>query len=191
MTDLQLWHRCREVRDSGKHLSGGVKLRAGLTDTAGVWEEERLICCDGSDTWQEWVCNVFAFRTGINGVHQSYDRAAYGIFRQVIKSVAPLQEWTIAGHSRGGAIALILGVYLARMGVVVRVVTFGAPKAGSKRFQRAVREKVASATHYTVTGDIVSNIPRWWESNAGDTVALPRQSINIVSNHLSYGEALS
>jgi len=191
MNDYELYQRCRMMRDSGKKTPVHVRtVRTSLTDTAGIWDDERLVCVDGSDTWQEWVGNILAFRTGQNGAHQSYDRAGRGIFSHVAGSIRREQEWTVAGISRGGAIAQALALYIASCGAVVRVVTFGAPKAGSKRFRDACEKSIASATHYQIDGDIVCRLPHWWSKPAGEIVRLPQVSRNIIENHLSYGAAL-
>jgi hypothetical protein len=191
MTDLQLWHRCREVRDSGKHLSGGVLLRAGITDTAGVWEDERLICCDGSDTWQEWVGNTLVYRTTKEGCHVSYDRSARGFFRQLVKIIRGHERWKVGGFSRGGAIARKLALELAKMGLSVECVTFGAPPTGKHRLNDLIEDHGVECRGYEIDGDIVPRLPMWWPKPTGEIIHLPRQHKGIKENHMAYGEALA
>jgi hypothetical protein len=190
MSDLELWLLCRSLRDGGDRCSGGV-VRASLTDIAGIWPEHRVICCDGSDTVWEWIGNFLVHRTTKNGAHVSYERAARGLMAYMVSVARAGETWTIAGHSRGGGIARVLSVLMARMGVTVRCVTFGAPPSGREKFNRLMTNSVSSAISYEIDGDIVTRLPMWWPRPSGFIAKLPRQHKGVKANHMAYGEALA
>ena len=189
MNDYELWQMCHDMRQSGKHFDGIVH-RVSLTDVAGVCVDRGVIFWDGTDTWQEWAGNIFAFRTKY-GVHQSYQRSALDLVVQLMSCFQDRNKlWTVCGISRGGAIAEINASIMARMGLSVRLVTFGAPSAGKTQFYNGLYQLVPDTTHYEIDGDIVCGMPKWWGKPKTHAKKLPRQSKNIIKNHLSYGRAL-
>jgi triacylglycerol lipase len=72
-------------------------------------------------------------------LHAGFKRAADAIYADLKPRLKPGYTTYLSGHSLGGAVAAILGIYLKRDGVKVnRIVTFGQPKftnaAGAKAF---------------------------------------------------------
>ena len=62
-------------------------------------------------------------------VHSGFDQGARAIYNDVKPYLRPGYKTYVTGHSLGGAVAAVLGVYLIEDGVPVeRVVTFGQPR---------------------------------------------------------------
>lgn len=67
----------------------------------------------------------------------------------------------LVGHSLGGACASIAAVDCARSGLEVkRLVTFGAPRVGDKKFAAELREFGFPQPRYVNCADVVTRIPR-------------------------------
>lgn len=103
----------------------------------------QLISVRGTDNDTNWDLDmdtrgVTDPRTGIM-LHAGFKRAADAIYADVKPRLKPGYTTYLTGHSLGGAVAAILGVYLKKDGVKVdRIVTFGQPKftnaAGAQAF---------------------------------------------------------
>ncbi len=65
----------------------------------------------------------------------------------------------VTGHSMGGAVAEIVGAALADRGIEVRVITFGAPKAGNKAWTKWFNKAVPYRIRVVVDKDGVPSIP--------------------------------
>ncbi len=64
----------------------------------------------------------------------------------------------LAGHSLGGALALLTGALLAAHGVMPRaIVTFGAPRAGFAKLRRVLR--AVAVEQYRFGEDVVPTVP--------------------------------
>jgi surfactin synthase thioesterase subunit len=185
MTDRELWDICREIRESGRYYTGDI-IRASVTDVALI--RDNVIAVDGSDTWQEWLGNILAFRTIRCGAHQSFERAARCIWEQINDRLDRGAQYVLTGPSRGGAIAVILAGIMSAHGYAVIVVTFGAPKSGSTHFWRDY-DPVHIA--HEIEGDPVPALPFWWRANpSAIVIRYPRVGRGARVNHLGYGEAL-
>ena len=73
-------------------------------------------------------------------LHRGFAQAAEGIYQEIRPQLIPGYKISTTGHSLGGAVALVLAIYLDidKLGVE-RVVTFGQPKVtnipGAKKFE--------------------------------------------------------
>jgi hypothetical protein len=103
----------------------------------------QLIAVRGTDNDTNWDLDrdtrgITDPKTGIM-LHAGFKRAADAIYADVKPRLKPGYTTYLTGHSLGGAVAAILGVYLRHDGVKVdRIITFGQPKftnaAGARAF---------------------------------------------------------
>lgn len=112
---------------------------------------ESTIVIAGTNQLSDWLINLFALPLGGTwDVHPGYAAIAVALYPQIV-SLRP-QRLKIIGHSKGGAIAALLGAALE-----CEVVSFGAPRLGSERFALHYPDdkyiRVVSAT------DIVARLP--------------------------------
>lgn len=96
-------------------------------------------------------------RTDIR-LHSGFARAARAVYGELVPHIKKDDRIIITGHSLGGAVAMILALYLEMDGFdLERVVTFGQPKvtnlSGSAKFDRL------DITRVVTPGDIVPLIP--------------------------------
>jgi pimeloyl-ACP methyl ester carboxylesterase len=133
----------------------------------------------------DWGHDLFFLRCGSPARHRGFTRA-FGKVRE------PLREWlsartanrklVIAGHSLGGALALVAADEIAReqLARIEAVITFGAPKVGSAEWvsQYATlsaspeeARRLGDVTWRIVNrGDIVTRLPPFWYAHCGKLV---------------------
>jgi len=84
--------------------------------------------------WTDWPSNFMAGlypHKDLGPVHSGFIVAAQVIFDAMPPSLRQGRPFVLAGHSRGGAISLLLAGLLKASGATpTKVVTFGAPRAG-------------------------------------------------------------
>ena len=76
-------------------------------------------------------------KTGLR-LHHGFALAAQQIYRQIKAEIGTASRLILTGHSMGGAVAMILALYLDTDGYAVeRVITFGQPKISNLQGARA------------------------------------------------------
>lgn len=126
------------------------------------------------DSWVDWLYDFFAvpFTSGAGPfrlpgqVHRGFFDAVTSIIEEVHALVAALDPGPavpvyVTGHSKGGAMATIGGLLLARdMGIpaVEPVVTFASPRPGDAAF-RAGFDVALRQIRYENAGDVVPLVP--------------------------------
>lgn len=117
------------------------------------------IWCDGTRNRQEWRWNIMPRRKRFDGARLNkvdYEQA-YEVLRHIPVDFNNFELIVIAGLSRGGAIAHILGWMLRRHDVVVSA--FASKRAGDRELVRQV-----PMVNTAYRGDIVPWLPPWYAS---------------------------
>ncbi len=121
---------------------------------------------------------------GIGPVHA-------GFYLNATAIVAGLRETPdiVCGHSRGGAVGLLVAALLARAGrPPALVVTFGAPRAGR---DLAAALQGVDVRQYRHRGDIVPELPPFPYRHAAPLIEIGRGKSTVDSHALqSYADAL-
>ncbi|KAG9111083.1 hypothetical protein FRC07_008092 [Ceratobasidium sp. 392] len=98
-----------------------------------------------------------------NGFQEAQSRGAAAKLAAVKKAIAAqgTSLVTVTGHSLGGAIALIDGLYLSYQlpSATLKVVTHGAPRVGNAEFANLIDTKVKDVTRIVNKKDIVPIVP--------------------------------
>ncbi len=178
---------CDQIRDSGKYLKGLPIHRVG-TDTITI--KGNIIICDGTDTFLEWIKNLFFFRLGDHGTHAGFWNTAERLFQE-IKGIADVHDHLIfTGFSRGGPLAQALALQFAKKGVNCQCVTFNSPKLGKKEFCETMAKYGVTHVRVFMSGDIVQKLPKSFDHYETDRVELLHTEKGIVNIHKNYGKYL-
>ena len=134
----------------------------------GVYREgrDRVIVFRGTDSLQDWLTNLKASKSSFpagGSVHTGF-LDGWRLVQDHVFSVAArcTGDIYLAGHSLGGALAVICALDLAYNGTMAKqVATFGAPRAGNQSFCDAYSASGLSAvtTRVTRQGDLVPLMP--------------------------------
>lgn len=122
-------------------------------------DKMRVLVVRGSDSWSDWLSNIFMSIFRRKGRHLGFDKAADGLFAK-----PEFAEWLylmdgpifVTGHSKGGAIGKILTLKMPR---VEAMFGFGVPRVGTKRFKREYREKATPTYLFANAWDYVTWLP--------------------------------
>lgn len=182
------WNLARLARDSGKH-AGNLRVLKALKDTA-VWINDTDLAFDGSDNFQEWFSNFRFLRWGKWGTHRGFYQAASMFFEQIEKEIETGKTYNLFGHSRGGAIAQIVALLIAKKGAFASVVSFGSPKVGGEKFRNAMAESMVLHVRVEMEGDHVPKLPWWWKHYETDHVLIANTEKNGIDSHMQYGKYL-
>ncbi|MFI4987485.1 MAG: hypothetical protein ACHQF3_08590 [Alphaproteobacteria bacterium] len=137
------WRDVHAVRSD----AGGIPLVAfrGTTRALEDWLRDL-------EAWPERCPQLGWCHAGFLGGARAIERALWLEFMR--SGTRPL----LAGHSLGGALALLTGALLAAHGVApVAIVTFGAPRAGFAKLRRVLRH--VPVEQYRFGEDIVPTVP--------------------------------
>lgn len=137
----------------------------------------------------DWLRDVSIWPVRVRGlgfVHSGFGLGALGAWAQMAPVLSRSGLITFTGHSLGGALAICVAALHAyeRPGVALRVVTFGAPRAGllfpwlALRLARAV-ERV----EYARVGDIVPNVPMRPYLHAAPLTRIGASAEDVLTNH--------
>jgi triacylglycerol lipase len=101
-----------------------------------------------------WISN-FDIRATDNGAAKGFDTAMSAIVEEILKQLPQGKPVAVAGHSLGGALAVLLAQRLeASNRRVAAVYTFGMPRPGRAEFAGPYNaSKLASRTYRLVNGD--------------------------------------
>lgn len=138
------------------------------------------IAVRGSDDWADWKSNFKLLgRDNWYGiaVHKGFGHAARGMQGRVLDLIGlhPGKRVVFCGHSRGGAIALLLAIAAEQHfpATVVQCVTFGQPRVSTGE---AIRERFFGEYIRVQNGsDAVCRWPKIGFGHAGTCVYLPNR----------------
>ena len=107
------------------------------------------------DAWPRWFAKL-----GI--CHNGFASGGVDLWARVKTIIPPGKRVVYAGHSLGGALALVLAAsHAAERADRCRVVTFGAPRTGGFKFGCLVRSALEAA-EYRFGNDPVPDVPPPW-----------------------------
>jgi len=121
-------------------------------------------------------CAKISWRAG--RVHAGFRSAFNSVMTPLVNEIIPGTRLYLAGHSLGGALAMLCAYALLESGYpVIGVYTYGQPRVGNGPFARAYNEALGNRTWRIVNaGDPVTRMP--WQlgtyRHAGIEVFLPR-----------------
>ena len=188
------WKMCRRARGDGVN-SPCLSVDLLSDNDYGYLCNEfdtTYIVIDGTSNFREWLENMAWFRVGKTKEAKGFKNVAVEMYEQIAENTPIRNNVVLTGHSRGGAVALSLGLMLLHRGYKVKdVITFGAPKLGGKRFYDASRDAGLNHTRVVMRGEVVAKLPffrgKHYETNL---IVINNDIDNIVEKHLSYGAYL-
>lgn len=150
------------------------------------------IVIDGSSNLREWLENLLWIPWGKSGAALGFRNVASEMYTQIQPLLADDPQIEIVGHSRGGAVGISLGLMLSnRLYDVCRVVTFGCPKVGGRKFKKACEKAGLYHIRVIVDRDIVPKLPfvrgKHYEK---ERHVLKGGRMKRTKAHLSYGVLL-
>lgn len=133
----------------------------------------------GSDSRRDWKRNRDQILTpwpnrNPGFVHWGFLEASCLINPLCARLTRYADQVEVAGHSFGGAVAVLLALALYEAGrPVSKVVTFGAPRVGDRAFCESYPIPV---TRYVCGFDPVPHLPPWWRyADLSPPIQLPSQ----------------
>lgn len=124
-----------------------------------------IICFRGTNSITDVVYDVWFLKTpayaGQGKVHKGFQKALESIWPQLIKKIDKNTRLFVAGHSLGGAMAILAAHQLTLENYTVAgVYTYGSPRVGNRDFKKAYDELLKDKTflHINFT-DIVPTAP--------------------------------
>jgi len=140
-----------------------------------------IISIAGSDSWADWLSNLKIKTKACFGwlpAHRGFAGCAEAILTTCLKTVraVPHKRIIVTGHSRGGAVAVLLAIGLqANLSDRVQrqniaLVTFGQPRVSRK----ALINAAFTGPYFRVQNgsDAVCRRPLFWYSHAGTNIYL-------------------
>lgn len=103
--------------------------------------------CDGC-----WVHFGFLF---------AYEEIASSVNTSLTSAIKlfPSYKITVTGHSLGGAVATLLGMYIRDAGYGADVYTYGSPRVGNQALARYITHQSSNNYRVTHLGDAVARLP--------------------------------
>lgn len=157
--DFDILYRAAQIAnlsyDGKSRILGELKGKSAWVATPGTTDVQyvigyndqrniQAIAVRGTANDTNWTLDkdTYALRDQKSGIlmHRGFRTAAEAIYRDVRPRLKPGYTTYLTGHSLGGAVAAILGIYLQDDGVKLgRIFTFGQPKftnaAGAKAYE--------------------------------------------------------
>jgi hypothetical protein len=125
-----------------------------------------LVVFRGTRDLRNWLTDLDCAKTAywIHGretrIHRGFWHAWQSV-REEVAAIVQQRRVTLAGHSLGGALAMLAGIDLVQSGVeVAGVYTFGQPRVGNAAFMRQYNSALGSRSFRIVApGDIIPCVP--------------------------------
>lgn len=139
-----------------------------------------IICFPGTASRRDWQTDAQIRKTvwRAGRVHRGFAHALDSVLDDITAQLQPEDRIIVAGHSLGGALAMLCADELARRGErIAGVFTFGQPRVGNWSFASAYNAQLHDQTWRIVNaGDPVAKVPFVFGSykHAGTEVYLRR-----------------
>nr|AFW99795.1 lipase 3646 [Cohnella sp. A01] len=182
-----------------------------------ILESDRdiVVAFRGTSSTADWVSDALAYqirypyRDKAGQTHQGFThiyRSARARIVSALTSLPPDKPVYVAGHSLGGALAVLCALDLATLDSrrLLAAYTFGAPRTGDPGFARAFNAAVRKSFRIANPYDAVAQLPpfilrmpgskkTYYYSHVRGAVVLPFQNGSPAANHLigSYFAALA
>ena len=167
-------------------------------------EKRITIVFRGSESLVDWITDfrICLKTTSYGGVHTGfYDQLHYdNVCQSMISHVSALHHTYpsfsiyVTGHSLGGALATLYGYELSLLlpNVDIQVITFGSPRVGDIRFQKAfeMREHL-SCLRVANSRDPITVLPMFFYSHVGQELVLTENGSSSCSCSCFHGTILS
>ena len=165
-------------------LENGCGLQCAITrdDLA----KEYSLVFRGSESVQDWIHDLLFRKVITPCLENNGSKVHRGVLKQLLSQNTyikisslieaeskqnPTFQWTITGHSLGGALAVICGFMLAKnyKSTKFRIITFGSPRVGNYTFYNEFHKMTNIECTRVVYGrDVVASVPRWRYKHVGD-----------------------
>jgi triacylglycerol lipase len=178
------WH-FSEVTIINKFLSDDIDTQGFVASN----DNHILVTFCGSESSEDWWTNLtFTSETGpFRGtkVHKGFQDALVPTLIRIASDAqrynpASSKQIWIAGHSLGGALAVLLTAMLIADDVpVAGLYTYGAPRVGDKAFEEACNQRFTNAFRVVNEDDMVPHLPPEFlgYSHTGQRVLFSRDGI--------------
>lgn len=134
--------------------------RFGINYTVQSMDGVKHIHFLGTDHWGEWIINAWAlpWKTSIGIVHLGWFLLTLSKYKTIRREIGEL-DYTLSGHSLGGALALLYAAIFKGIGrPPLSIHTFGSPRPGFRSFRRHL-EGIYIVRHRYGRDWIVPSIP--------------------------------
>ncbi|OUM95312.1 MAG: hypothetical protein A9Z00_08075 [Thermobacillus sp. ZCTH02-B1] len=148
----------------GKAYAGVPSTLAFLAES----DRDAVLVFRGTIRTDEWVSDALIrqipcpFAPRMGRIHEGFARiydSVRGEMAEAIRSIAGSKTLYIAGHSLGGALAVLAAADLASAGRRPVVYTFGAPRVGDPRFACRFGRLVPESHRAANPHDLVTRLP--------------------------------
>jgi len=141
-----------------------------------TWKEPALISFGGTQSWKDLIVDDLDIKPAIwppnnkqkSKVHGGFAKRTMRLMEEMGDFLESEHEFAIAGHSLGGACAILCASYLTEEGKNIKnVFTFGTPFVGTRQFQKYYkRQNLWRITENYVTpkDPVVKKIPYIYKS---------------------------
>ena len=160
-------------------------------------EDTTIIAIRGTDDCADWLqnlnrCKVPYVIDGVSygSVHSGFLHELESIYPWLNNKIAEGRRIEIVGHSLGGAIAVLLGLYLSKTrSQHISVTTFGTPRIGNRRFHNMCTSPNLNIVRIYNFADVITHIPFIGYYHIGDPVRIYNTNTNVCKigkNHSIY-----
>lgn len=156
----------RLVGRTGSHFAGASTGFGYVARGVGKRAGEHLIALRGTTTPCDWLSNLNqCLSPGFSGhmVHEGFLSAAMSVIEQIrlSRKGKGFEAVHLVGHSLGGAISTLVADHMSNSAILVKLYTFGAPRAGCESYSDYLTGKLGVANIYRVShlADPVPMVP--------------------------------
>lgn len=184
MLVLELLAACERAYESPTYSTGRDAFYYVRTDRYQIIAARGTLT-EGTEAISDWYNDFHAqlvpWGTYPFKVHEGFYASFSALWPKI--SVVPKLPLFITGHSKGGAVAQLMGVFYHKLRPTI--ITFGSPKVGNAAFAEAVGW--AQLWRYENAYDLVPKLPALGYTPAGAQIVSPRafeSRWNIRENHM-------
>ncbi len=155
-------------------------------------KERTVVCFQSSNDRLDWISN-FRFLQGIRfGLHGGIFHCAVKFKKELLDLVDPDKKIVVVGHSRGGALALFIAIFLyKKLKVHIAVMSFGSPRVVGNRYKKMFNSFTIHYNNVRNRRDPVCRLGIPLFKNVGCIKSLPVPflwNFNLHKRHTGYFE---